>query len=190
MLGDPGGVKEPYQRLAEGFASRWQFFVSRHGTEAQASAEASGDFAVAEEAERAEVIEVALAAAFGYGEDVVGVPQAAAAGDGFHAVEAQACGACCSSRALQGIVGGDGIDAAEGTASAVAGEDVVAQVAGVGAHAPLMDAVVGAKGSAAFRDDLEIAPAAERKAVGTFGESVAAGAAAGEGAGEEHTSSA
>jgi hypothetical protein len=33
-----------------------------------------GGFAVAEEAECAEVVEVALAAAFGYGADVVSVP--------------------------------------------------------------------------------------------------------------------
>jgi hypothetical protein len=33
-----------------------------------------GGFAVAEETEGAEVVEVALTAAFGYGADVVGVP--------------------------------------------------------------------------------------------------------------------
>jgi hypothetical protein len=33
-----------------------------------------GGFAVAEETKGAEVVEVALAAAFGYGADVVGVP--------------------------------------------------------------------------------------------------------------------
>jgi hypothetical protein len=41
---------------------------------AKASAELGGGFAVAEEAEGAEVVEVALAAAFDYGADVVGVP--------------------------------------------------------------------------------------------------------------------
>jgi hypothetical protein len=40
----------------------------------EASAELGGGLAVAEEAEGAEVVEVALAAAFGYGADVVGVP--------------------------------------------------------------------------------------------------------------------
>jgi hypothetical protein len=33
-----------------------------------------GGFAVAEETEGAEIVEVALASAFGYGADVVGVP--------------------------------------------------------------------------------------------------------------------
>ena len=46
-----------------------------------------GGFAVAGEAEGAQVVEVALAAAFGYGADVVGVPERAAGGDGLHAVE-------------------------------------------------------------------------------------------------------
>jgi hypothetical protein len=41
---------------------------------AEAHAEQGGGFAVAEEAEGAEVVEVALTAAFGYGADVVGVP--------------------------------------------------------------------------------------------------------------------
>jgi hypothetical protein len=41
---------------------------------AETLAELGGGFAVAEEAESAEVVEVALAAAFGYGADVVGVP--------------------------------------------------------------------------------------------------------------------
>jgi len=41
---------------------------------AEACAELGGGFAVAEEAEGAKVVEVALAAAFCYGADVVGVP--------------------------------------------------------------------------------------------------------------------
>jgi len=41
---------------------------------AEACAKTGGGFAVAEEAEGSEIVEVALAAAFGYGTDVVGVP--------------------------------------------------------------------------------------------------------------------
>jgi hypothetical protein len=37
-----------------------------------------GGFTVAEEAKGSKVVEVALAAAFGYGTDVVGIPEAAA----------------------------------------------------------------------------------------------------------------
>ena len=46
--------------------------------EREAGAELGGGFAMAEEAEGAEVVEVALATAFGYGANVVGIPQAAA----------------------------------------------------------------------------------------------------------------
>jgi hypothetical protein len=51
----------------------WMGMVALAGL-AEAGAELGGGFAMAEEAEGAEVVEVALAAAFGYGADVVGVP--------------------------------------------------------------------------------------------------------------------
>ena len=63
---------------------------SLEGTLGETLAELRGDLAVAGNAEGAEVIEVALAAAFGYGEDVIGVPQRAAAVDRFHPVKGQA----------------------------------------------------------------------------------------------------
>ncbi len=148
-----------------------------------------GGFAVAEEAEGAEVVEVALAAAFGDWTDVVGVPEAAPGGDGFHAVEAEAGGASRASGALEGVVGGDGVDGADGADAAVAGKDLVAEVAGVGAETPLVDAVVAAEGTAAFGQDFEFAPAAEGQIVGTDGESMARGAAAGEGARDDHAAS-
>jgi hypothetical protein len=116
---------------------------------------------MAEKTEGAEVVEVALAAAFGYGADVVGVPEAAAGGDGLHAVEAKASGAGGASGSLEGVVGGNGVDGADGADAVVAGEDLVAEVAGVGAEAPLVDTVVAAKGAAAFGEDLEVAPTTE-----------------------------
>ena len=134
---------------------------------------------MAGEAEGAEVVEVALAAAFGYGADVVGVPQAAAGGDGFHSVKAEAGGAGGAAGSLEGVVGGDGVDAADGADAAVAGEDLVAEVAGVGAETPLVNAVVTAEGAAAFGEDFEIAPAAEGQAVWAEREGLACGAASG-----------
>jgi hypothetical protein len=116
---------------------------------------------VAEEAEGAEIVEVALAAAFGYGTDVVGVPEGAADGDGAHTVEAETGGSGRASGSLECCVGGDGVDVAAGADAAVASEDLVAEVAGVGAEAPLVDAVVAAEGAAAFGEDFEVAPAAE-----------------------------
>ena len=126
----------------------------------------SGDFAVAEEAEGAEVREIALTSAFGYGADVVGVPEAAAGGDGLHAVEMKAGGAGWASGSFECVVGGDGVDVADGADAAITGEDLVAEIAGVGAKTPLVDAVVAAEGTAAFGEDFEIAPAAEREVVG------------------------
>ena len=128
-----------------------------------------GGFAVAEQAEGAEVVEVALASAFGYGAEMVSVPQASAGRDGLHAIEVQAGDAGGAAGPFEGVVGGDGVDAADGADSLVAGEDLVAEVAGVGAETPLMDAVVGAEGAAAFGEDLQFAPSAERQAVGASG---------------------
>jgi hypothetical protein len=141
----------------------------RRSGEAEAGAELCGGFAMAEEAEGAEVIEIALAAAFGYGADVVGVPEAAAGGDGLHSVEMQAGCAGGAAGSLECVVGGDGVDVADGADAAVAGADLVAEVAGIGAETPLVDAVVAAKGAAAFGEDFEIAPAAERQVVGASG---------------------
>ena len=70
---------------------------------------------------------------------------------------------------LEGVPGGDGVDMADGADALVAGEDLVAEVAGVGAETPLMDAVVAAEGAAAFGEDLQFAPAAEGQAVGASG---------------------
>jgi hypothetical protein len=128
---------------------------------AQACSQLGGGFAVAEETEGAEIVEVALAAAFGYGADVVGVPEGVAGGDGAHAVETETGGPGRTSGSFEGVVGGDGVDVADGADAAVAGEDLVAEIAGVGAETPLMDAVVGAEGAAAFGHDLEVAPTAE-----------------------------
>ena len=91
-----------------------------------------------------------------------------------------------ASGSLEGIVGGDGVDAADGADAAVAREDLIAEVAGVSAETPLVNAVVAAECAAAFRQDFEIAPTTEGKVVGTDGQGLPCGAAAGEGAGGEH----
>jgi hypothetical protein len=141
---------------------------------------------MAEQAERAEVVEVALAAAFGYGANVVGVPEAASGGDGLHAIEMQPGCAGGTTGSFERVVGGDGVDVTDGADAVVAFEDLVAEVAGVGAETPLMDTVVAAEGAAAAGEDLEVAPAAEGKAVGAEGKGLARGAAAGEGTRREH----
>jgi hypothetical protein len=153
---------------------------------AEAGAKLGGGFAVAEEAEGAEVVEVALTSAFGYGADVVGVPEAAARGDGFHAVEAKAGGEGGASGSFEGVEGCDGVDLADGADSSVAGEDLVAEIAWVGAETPLVDAVVGAEGAAAFGEDFEIAPSAEGQVVWAERQRCASGVASGKGSGRMH----
>ena len=91
-----------------------------------------------------------------------------------------------ASGSLKRVVGGDGVDVAGGADAMVAGEDLVAEVAGIGAESPLVDAVVGAEGAAAFGEDFELAPAAERQIVRATWKSVACGAASEERAGREH----
>src|SRR5277367_6652096 len=112
---------------------------------------------MAEETEGAEVVEVALAAALGYGAYVVGVPEATAGGDGLHAVEAKAGGAGRTSGSFECVVGGDGVDGAGGADAVVSGEDLIAEVPWIGAQTPLVNAVVTAEGAAAFGEDLEVA---------------------------------
>jgi len=51
-------------------------------------------------------------------------------------------GAGWASGSFEGVVGGDRVDLADGADAVVAGEDLVAEVSGVGAEAPLVDAVV------------------------------------------------
>ena len=121
---------------------------------------------MAEQAEGSEVVQVALASAFGYGADVIGVPEATACGDGLHSIETQSGCSGGATSSFECVVGGDSIDVADGAGAPVAGEDLVAKVAGVSAETPLVDAVVAAEGAAAFGEDFEVAPAAEGQAVG------------------------
>ena len=138
--------------------------MERGGTEA--AAEVGGDFAVAGEAEGAKVVEVALASPFGYGADVVGIPERAAGGDGLHAPKLESLDAGGAAAALECGVGGYCVGGTESAEAAVAGEDLVAEVAGVGAKTPLVDAEVGAEGAASFGEDFHETPAAEGTAVG------------------------
>ncbi len=71
-------------------------------------------------------------------------------------------GAACS---LEGVVGSDGVDVADGADTAIASEDLVAEIAGVGAKTPLMHTVVAAERAAAFGEDFELAPAAKGQVV-------------------------
>src|ERR1700733_6751287 len=98
----------------------------------------------------------------------------------------EARGSGWASGSLECVVGGDCIDLACGADSAVTCEDLVAEVAGVGAETPLVDAVVGAEGAAAFGEDFEIAPSAEGQVVWAERQGCASGVASGKGSGRMH----
>jgi hypothetical protein len=135
--------------------------------------------AMARETERAEVVEVALTAAFGDRTDVVCVPERAAGGNGLHPVEAEARETISPACPFEGGVDGKGIGLAGGADAAVAREDLIAEVAGVGTKTPLVNTVIGAKSATAFGENLEVAPAAERKIIGAAREGMLFGTAAG-----------
>src|SRR5437879_13595685 len=98
----------------------------------------------------------------------------------------QTSGAGGTADSFEGVVGGDAVDVADGADAVIAGEDLIAEIAGVGAETPLVDAVVAAEGAAAFRENFQVAPAAEGEIVGAERELFARGAAAGQGARGEH----
>lgn len=141
---------------------------------------------MAEQAECADIVQVALTSAFAHGENVVCIPETTAARYGLHAIEAKSRHPGGAASTLEGSVCGHRVDLAGSTASSVAGKDLVAEITWIGAQAPLVDAVVTAEGAAAFRQDLELAPAAERKAVRAFGESVPRRVSTRQSAGKRH----
>jgi hypothetical protein len=113
-----------------------------------------------QKAEGTKVVQVALSSPLGYGKNVVSVPQAAAAGDGLHAVEAKSGGAGWTTSALESRISSDSIDVADGASAPVAAKHLIAEIARIGAKTPLVDAVLAAKSATAFSDDLKLAPAA------------------------------
>ena len=145
-----------------------------------------GSFAMAEQAERADVVEVTLASALSDRQDVIGIPQTATTNDGFHSVEAQTSGSSGSASTLQRSISCDRVDLTDGAAAAVASEDLITEVARVGAQTPLMNAVVAAERATASGEDLKIAPAAQRQAIWAPGERAARCTAAGKRAGRKH----
>ncbi len=124
------------------------------GPAVQAEAQLSGNGAVAAKAKSAHVGEAAHAAAFHHGDEGIGIPETAAAAPVFFK---RAVGAVIELALVppQRF----GIQAAERADAVAAGEDLGAEVAGVGAQPPLVDAGIGAEGEAAA-GDFGAAPAA------------------------------
>ena len=140
--------------------------------------------------ERTNVIQIALTTTLRYRQDVIGIPEAAPAGDGLHPVQAKTCGTSRPTRTFESSIRSNGIDLAHRTSPTIARKDLIAKIPRVSAETPLVDAVVAAKRSAAFGKNLKIAPAAQRQPIRAFWQRVATGTATGESAWNEHRSSA
>jgi hypothetical protein len=113
---------------------------------------------VALQAEGAQIGEVALAAAFNYGHNMIRIPEALAR-LGLHSPCREQPGAGRASLALNVMPGLNTIGGADCADAAVSLEYFVAEVAGVGAEFPFLHAEAGAEGEAAF-GYFETAPAA------------------------------
>jgi hypothetical protein len=145
-----------------------------------------GGFAVAQKAKGAEIVEVALTTALSHWPNMVGIPEAAPRGDGLHAIKPQACGTSSATGSLKCVIGGEGVNRADSTDATITRKDLIAEVAGIGAQTPLMNAVVAAESAAPLGHDLKIAPPAEGQIIGADWQILAYGAAAGEGTRDEH----
>jgi len=99
------------------------------------------------QAERTQIVDVALAAAFDHGNDVIGVPQALSR-PGFQAPIGKRPLAAFPGQAAHAVELGDAVDAAEGAYAPVAFEHMLAQVTRIGAKFPFVYAEIRAKGSA------------------------------------------
>lgn len=119
-------------------------------------------FTVAPQAERPHVVEVALAAAFGHRDAMVGVPKTLA-GESLQPPGGKQFQTPCPARPLQRSHRGNGVRATPLTYAAVTGKDPIAEMARIAAQLPLFHAPVGAERSASL-GDLQVAPAAQRAA--------------------------
>jgi hypothetical protein len=146
----------------------------------QACAQGSRGNAMAVQAKCAQVVEIALAAALGYWQDVISVPQALAP-EIPETPDSEQILPALGARAPQEGVGGERIYGAAGADALIAFTDGVAQVGRAGAQPPLVHAIYRAEGTAAFRD-LKRAPAAAWASSKASGQKRSDGAAARHGA--------
>lgn len=134
--------------------------------------------AVARDTQGADIVEIALPAPFGDGQDVVCIPERASTCNGFHPVEGETGDPSVSARAFQSSVNRTRVSLAEGADAAVACKNLVAKEARVGAQPPLEDAIVGAESPSTAGKDFELAPAAKWTSVFAMRQALRADAAA------------
>jgi hypothetical protein len=132
---------------------------------------------MAEQAQGAQVLQVALAPSFHYRKNMIGVPQRLARESRKSPLREKPL-PVGSARAPQLPIGGAGVDAANRANAAVPQQNLLAQVPGVGAEAPFVHTPIRTEGEAP-RGDFQATPAAQRAAIRPFRESGAIGEAAG-----------
>jgi len=135
---------------------------------------------VAEQAQGADVLQIAFASAFYHRNNVSRVPKRFSA----NPLQSPTCEQLLPvrpARSLQVEIGGAAINTANRADALIASEYLLAQVAGVGTQTPFMDAPVRAERESARRD-LQIAPAAESPAILPFIKGGSIGKPAGHGA--------
>ena len=120
---------------------------------------------MAQQTERPQVVQIALAAALGDRQNVIRIPQTAAGGYRLDPVQPQTGNPSRPPRPLQGVIGSHGIDSARRAHAAIPRKHLVPQIPRIGPQTPLVNAIIAAEGSPAPRQNLQITPPAKSQAV-------------------------
>jgi len=139
---------------------------------------------VAEQAEGADIIQIAFSSALCHRDDMIGVPQCSST-DPLQTPAREQLLPVDPARPLQVMISRPAIDPANGTDSVVAGQHLLTQVARVGSQTPLVDAPFRAERESSG-GNLQTAPATQRAAVTALLQSRSIGKPAGHGARSAH----
>jgi hypothetical protein len=130
-----------------------------------------GHSPVTHQAKRADIVDVALSSALGYGENMIRIPEASARAS-FKAPVPQESLAIYTARVTQFAGRGDCIDAAAGADAPVALKHLFAKVGRLRTQLPLMNTIFRAKCEAAA-GNFERTPPTEAAAIRTAGDGLA-----------------
>ena len=133
-------------------------------------------FSMTEQAEGADILEIALASSFDDGNNVIRIPEALAR-PATQAPVSKKRSAICAARVAEPAHFGKGIDVAAGADTAIAMEHLLAKIGRLGAQLPLVHTELRTEGVASARN-LKRAPAAQTAAVGATGNCLAINPAA------------
>jgi len=139
---------------------------------------------MADQAQGSDVLQIAFAAALDHWDNMIRVPKRPSANP-LEPPTRQQLLPMSPARPLQVEIGHPAIHPAYRADAPVTGEYLLAQIPGIRAKAPFMDAPIRAEGEPA-RGDLEVTPAAERTAVLPSRQCSSIGKSAGHGSGRAH----